>query len=57
MNERVIEINNLGKQYRLGQVGSTTLGDDLKRWWYSLRGKEDPFLKIGEENDLSLIHI
>jgi lipopolysaccharide transport system ATP-binding protein len=51
MNERVIEINNLGKQYRLGQVGSTTLGDDLKRWWYSLRGKEDPFLKIGEEND------
>lgn len=51
MSRNVIEINNLGKQYRLGQVGTTTMADDLKRWWYNARGKEDPFLKIGEEND------
>lgn len=47
----VIEISNLGKQYRLGQVGTTTMSDDLKRFWYSMRGMEDPFLKVGEEND------
>lgn len=53
MGRHVIEINNLGKQYRLGQVGTTTMSDDLKRWWYKVRGKEDPFLKVGEENDRS----
>jgi lipopolysaccharide transport system ATP-binding protein len=47
----VIEISGLGKQYRLGQVGTTTMADDLKRFWHSIRGKEDPFLKIGDTND------
>lgn len=51
MAKKVIEISNLGKQYRLGQVGTTTMADDLKRWWYNVQGKEDPFLKVGEEND------
>lgn len=51
MSRKVIEINNLGKQYRLGQVGTSTLSDDFKRWLYKLRGKEDPFLKVGETND------
>ena len=49
----VIEINNLGKQYRLGQVGTSTISDDFKRWLYKVRGKEDPFLKIGDTNDRS----
>ncbi len=48
---KVIEVNNLAKQYRLGQVGTTTMVDDFKRWTYKMRGKEDPFLKIGEVND------
>ncbi|MBL7920249.1 MAG: ABC transporter ATP-binding protein [Bacteroidia bacterium] len=51
MSRNVIEITNLGKQYRLGQVGTTTMADDLKRWWYNVRGKDDPFLKVGEENN------
>ncbi len=51
MARKVIEVNSLGKQYRLGQVGTTTLVDDFKRWTYRIRGKEDPFLKLGEEND------
>ncbi|MDT8380579.1 MAG: ABC transporter ATP-binding protein [Desulfotignum sp.] len=46
-----IKIQNLSKQYRLGVVGTGTLSNDLKRWWYRVRGKEDPFLKIGETND------
>jgi lipopolysaccharide transport system ATP-binding protein len=49
----VLKIENISKQYRLGLVGSGTLHEDLKRWWYRVRGKEDPFLKIGAENDRS----
>lgn len=47
----VLELENISKQYRLGEVGTGTLHQDLKRWWYGIRGKEDPFLKIGEVND------
>jgi lipopolysaccharide transport system ATP-binding protein len=47
----VIKVENLSKLYRLGEVGTGTFRDDFKRWRYRLMGKEDPFLKIGEEND------
>ena len=50
MAETVIEIHNLSKLYRLGQVGSGTLRNDLHRWWQLARGKEDPFLRLGQEN-------
>ena len=53
MSSTVIKVENLSKQYRLGNVGLGTLGHDLNRWWYNVRGKEDPYLKIGEENDRS----
>jgi lipopolysaccharide transport system ATP-binding protein len=51
--ELVLKVENVSKQYRLGAVGTGTLQDDLKRWWYRIRGKEDPFLKVGVENDRS----
>lgn len=51
MSNIVLDIENVSKQYRLGEVGTGTLSNDLKRWWFSVRGKEDPFLKIGETND------
>ena len=47
----ILEIKSISKMYRLGVVNSTTLSDDIKRFWYNIRGKEDPFLKIGEENN------
>lgn len=50
MSDVILKIENLSKQYRLGLVGTGSLNDDLKRWWYKIRGKEDPFLKIGEVN-------
>jgi len=50
----VIKVENLGKQYRLGEVGTGTLSHDLNRWWAKLKGKEDPFGKIGESNDRSV---
>ena len=50
-----IEFNHVGKQYRLGLVSTKTLSHDLNRWWQmSVRGKEDPYLKIGETNDRSV---
>ncbi|TPV33867.1 ABC transporter ATP-binding protein [Paucihalobacter ruber] len=49
----ILKAENISKQYRLGLVGTGTLSDDLKRWWYRVRGKEDPFLKIGDTNDRS----
>jgi lipopolysaccharide transport system ATP-binding protein len=51
---KVIESENISKMYRLGEIGSGTLGHDLHRWWTKVRGKEDPFLKIGESNDRSV---
>ena len=53
MSETVIKLENIGKQYRLGTVGSQTLRGDLQRWWYNMRGKEDPALKIGQTNQLN----
>ena len=51
----ILKAENISKQYRLGTIGSGSLGDDLKRWWYQIRGKEDPFLKVGAVNDRSSI--
>lgn len=47
----ILKIENLSKQYRLGVVGTGTISHDLNRWWHNIRGKEDPYLKIGESND------
>ncbi|MBK6524647.1 MAG: hypothetical protein IPG07_03270 [Crocinitomicaceae bacterium] len=48
---KVLEILNLSKQYRLGQIGTGTLSHDLNRWIAKVRGKEDPYAKVGEAND------
>ena len=53
MKEIILKAENISKQYRLGQVGTGTLSHDLNRWWHQVRGKENPYLKIGETNDRS----
>jgi lipopolysaccharide transport system ATP-binding protein len=54
MNKDIIlKAENISKQYRLGQVGTGTLTHDLNRWWHQVRGKENPYLKIGDTNDRS----
>ena len=45
-----IEFEHISKQYQLGKIGTGTLSKDLNRWWASIRGKEDPYLKIGQVN-------
>lgn len=51
MGNTVIKVENLSKQYRLGLVGATSFKEDASRWWTKMRGKEDPFLALGVEND------
>lgn len=46
-----IKVENLSKAYQLGEIGTGTLSRDIERWFAKVRGKEDPFLKIGEIND------
>lgn len=50
MDEIVLSIRNVSKQYRLGEVGTGTLSHDLNRWWHKIRGLEDPYLKVGAVN-------
>ncbi len=47
----VIKVEGLSKLYRLGLVGSRTIAEDLNRLWARFKGKEDPYLKIGETNN------
>lgn len=51
MSNIAIKVENLSKAYQLGQIGTGTISRDLERWYARMRGKEDPFLRIGETND------
>lgn len=53
MKDIILKAENISKQYRLGVIGTGSLVHDLNRWWHQIRGKEDPYLKIGETNDRS----
>lgn len=52
--DTILKVENISKQYRLGQVGTGTLSHDLNRWWHKIRGKENPYLKIGDSNDRTI---
>ena len=47
MDDLMLKIENVKKKYRLGQIGGTTLREELQRKFAKLRGKEDPTKKIG----------
>jgi len=49
----ILKAENISKQYRLGLVGTGTLSHDLNRFWHRIRGKEDPYLRVGTVNDRS----
>ena len=51
MFDSIIEVENLSKQYRLGEVSTGTVAHDLNRWWARMRGKEDPTLRVTHSND------
>src|SRR5258706_10558974 len=48
MSETVIQVDKVWKKYRLGVLGTGTLRHDFNRWWHRIRGKRDPYAKIGQ---------
>jgi lipopolysaccharide transport system ATP-binding protein len=48
MSQTVISVEHLSKTYRLGQIGTGTLTNDMKVWWAKKLGKPNPMLKIGQ---------
>lgn len=51
MSQVAIKVENISKLYQLGEISTGTLSRDLNRWWAGVRGKEDPYRKIGQTND------
>ena len=47
MGEKMLKISHISKQYKLGQIGGTTLREELQRWNAKRRKQEDPTRKIG----------
>ncbi|MFV9504987.1 MAG: ABC transporter ATP-binding protein [Oscillochloridaceae bacterium umkhey_bin13] len=44
----VISVENLSKTYRLGEISTGTFFRDFERWFARVRGKPDPYAKIGQ---------
>ncbi|WP_300676590.1 polysaccharide ABC transporter ATP-binding protein [uncultured Gemmiger sp.] len=51
-NQVMVQVENVKKQYRLGQIGGGTLRGDLQSWWARKCGKEDPNTLIGTDQRL-----
>lgn len=49
-DELMLKVENVSKVYRLGEIGGTTLRDELQRLGAKIRHKEDPTKKIGAKN-------
>lgn len=49
-DEIMLKIENVSKIYKLGEIGGTTLRDELQRLGAKIRKKEDPTKKIGAKN-------
>ena len=47
-----IRISGVKKEYRLGSIGGRTLQADLQSWFARKRGREDPNVKIGQDERL-----
>ena len=63
MGHVMLKVENISKEYRLGQIGRTTLRDELQRRSAKLHHREDPTRKIGAaehapgETFLALDHV
>lgn len=61
MNHPIIHIADICKEYRLGQIGGTTLQHELQSWWAARTGREDPNRPLGWQKQngrfLALDHI
>ncbi len=46
----IIKAENVSKLYRLGMITSKSIAQDANRFIARIRGKEDPYMKVGEKN-------
>ena len=46
----MINVEHVSKQYILGQIGGTTLRDELQRFSARIHHREDPTRRIGAQN-------
>jgi lipopolysaccharide transport system ATP-binding protein len=53
--ETVLKIEEVSKMYQLGVVSTGTLRNDFLYWLARKRGREDEFLKVGEDKGNELI--
>lgn len=49
-NELMLKVENVSKIYRLGEIGGTTLRDELQRLSAKIRHKPDPTKKVGAKD-------
>ena len=49
-DELMLKVENVSKVYKLGEIGGTTLRDELQRLGAKIRKKEDPTKKVGAKN-------
>lgn len=50
----VVDVENISKVFRLGDVGSATLTEDIRSFWNKLRGKSNPYVLNASENNREL---
>ena len=48
----MISLENVRKEYRLGQIGYGSLNRDLQSWWAKVRHRPDPNVKLAHEKRL-----
>lgn len=47
----VVSVEGISKEYRYGVINNQSLARDMQSWWAHVRGKEDPWTKIGEQSN------
>ena len=47
----VVHADQVSKIFRLGDVGSSTLSEDIRAVYYKILGRENPYVKMAVEND------
>lgn len=55
MTRPIIKIEDVGKLYQLGYVGTGSFREDVIGWWAQVRGKPNPNLPVGMERSDSNI--
>ena len=51
MAENILEIENLSKMYKLGEINTGSLSTDIQRWFSKFGNKPDAYEKLVEVND------